>query len=217
MPITSPFMLNSGPPELPRLIAASVWMKSSYGPWLDVAAARRDDAGGHRAAQPERVADRQHPVAHPLVVAVAELNRRQRLVRFHLQQRDVARSSRPTTVGLQRGLSCRVTVIFVGALDHVVVGHHQAGRVDDEARAEDFASAARARGCWRCADPGGRPGRLRLRKSLKNCSNGEPGGNIGISGPQPPRACTEVEDETLTTAGSSCSARSAKLSGAPRA
>lgn len=28
-PMTSPFMLNSGPPELPRLIAASVWMKSS--------------------------------------------------------------------------------------------------------------------------------------------------------------------------------------------
>ena len=28
-PITSPFMLKSGPPELPRLIAASVWMKSS--------------------------------------------------------------------------------------------------------------------------------------------------------------------------------------------
>ena len=25
-PITSPPMLNSGPPELPRLIAASVWM-----------------------------------------------------------------------------------------------------------------------------------------------------------------------------------------------
>ncbi len=28
-------MLNSGPPELPRLIGASVWMKSSYGPsWM---------------------------------------------------------------------------------------------------------------------------------------------------------------------------------------
>ena len=28
-PITPPFMSKSGPPELPRLIAASVWMKSS--------------------------------------------------------------------------------------------------------------------------------------------------------------------------------------------
>ncbi len=26
MPITSPFMSNSGPPELPLLMAASVWM-----------------------------------------------------------------------------------------------------------------------------------------------------------------------------------------------
>ena len=29
MPTTWPNMLNSGPPELPRLMAASVWMKSS--------------------------------------------------------------------------------------------------------------------------------------------------------------------------------------------
>ena len=28
-PITCPSMLNRGPPELPLLIAASVWMKSS--------------------------------------------------------------------------------------------------------------------------------------------------------------------------------------------
>src|SRR5438046_9979502 len=31
MPITSPARLNIGPPELPRLIDASVWRKSSYG------------------------------------------------------------------------------------------------------------------------------------------------------------------------------------------
>ena len=28
-PTTSPSMLNIGPPELPRLMAASLWMKSS--------------------------------------------------------------------------------------------------------------------------------------------------------------------------------------------
>ncbi len=32
MPITSPCRLNSGPPELPLLIEASVCRKSSYGP-----------------------------------------------------------------------------------------------------------------------------------------------------------------------------------------
>src|SRR5262245_28563143 len=32
IPITSPAILNNEPPELPRLIAASVWMKLSKGP-----------------------------------------------------------------------------------------------------------------------------------------------------------------------------------------
>ena len=32
MPITSPLVLNIGPPELPWLMAASVWIKLSYGP-----------------------------------------------------------------------------------------------------------------------------------------------------------------------------------------
>src|ERR1700722_6133372 len=65
------------------------------------------------------------------------------------------------------------------------------------------------------------PGRLRLRKSLKNCSNGDPGGNIGISGPVPPGGPFLVVmvwlDDTLTTAGSNLAASSAKLSGADRA
>src|SRR5271166_3261094 len=55
-------------------------------------------------------------------------------------------------------------------------------------------------------------------KSLKNCSKGEPGGNIGKSGPGPPlRAVIVAEDDTLTTAGSSFAARSAKLSPGTRA
>ena len=33
MPTTSPDMFTSGPPELPGLMAASVWRKSSKGPW----------------------------------------------------------------------------------------------------------------------------------------------------------------------------------------
>ena len=32
IPRTFPSKLNSGPPELPRLIEASVWIKLSYGP-----------------------------------------------------------------------------------------------------------------------------------------------------------------------------------------
>src|SRR5438552_1689451 len=33
MPMTSPCMFTRGPPELPGLMAASVWRKSSNGPW----------------------------------------------------------------------------------------------------------------------------------------------------------------------------------------
>ena len=53
-------------------------------------------------------------------------------------------------------------------------------------------------------------------KSLKNCSNGEPGRHIGMSGPAAADFTSAVE-EMLTTAGSSFAARSAKLSGAGRA
>ena len=39
MPTTSPRVLSSGPPELPRLIATSVWMKGTYC-WLAYGLAR---------------------------------------------------------------------------------------------------------------------------------------------------------------------------------
>ena len=51
-------------------------------------------------------------------------------------------------------------------------------------------------------------------KSLKNSSNGEPGGTIGTPSVG---AATRAEVVILTTEGLICSARSAKLSGAPRA
>src|SRR5215469_5071605 len=58
------------------------------------------------------------------------------------------------------------------------------------------------------------------KKSLKNSSNGEPGGNWGISGPpcsRPRSNFTVWVVEMLTTEGSSRAARSAKPSGAGRA
>src|SRR5215831_3832191 len=58
------------------------------------------------------------------------------------------------------------------------------------------------------------------KKSRKNSSNGDPGGNCGISGPlcsRPRSDFTVWVVEILTTAGSSFAARSAKLSGAGRA
>ena len=59
------------------------------GTGIDVAVARRHDAGGHRAAEAERIADRDHPFAEPQLVGIAEPHRLQRLVGLDPQQRDV--------------------------------------------------------------------------------------------------------------------------------
>lgn len=62
IPITLPAASSSGPPELPGLIGASVWitlsmLKPSGG--LDLTLERGDDPAGQRAVEPERVADRE--------------------------------------------------------------------------------------------------------------------------------------------------------------
>ena len=64
MPTSWPVMLISAPPELPGLIAASVWMKKpkSETPTCD-ARQRRDDAAGRRLADAERIADGKHQIA----------------------------------------------------------------------------------------------------------------------------------------------------------
>src|SRR5437660_2957192 len=68
----------------------------------------------------------------------------------------------------------------------------------------------------------GRPplGTPRSKKSRKNSSKGEPGGNCGTSGPARSRPRSDFSVcvvDMLTTEGRSCSASSAKLSGAGRA
>ena len=60
MPITSPSVVTSGPPELPGLSAASVWTISSMiaaGSRSKRSAERADDARGHGVLKAVRVAD----------------------------------------------------------------------------------------------------------------------------------------------------------------
>ena len=94
-PITWPAAFRSGPPELPRLMGASVWITRSIGDSrrrLDRALQRADDARRDRALEPERVADRDHRVADLDVLGVAELDRGERAcVGVDLEQRDVGR------------------------------------------------------------------------------------------------------------------------------
>ena len=186
MPITWPSMLNSGPPELPRLIAASVWMKSSYGPWWMSRPRAETMPAVTAAAQAERVADRQHPVAD----ARRHRNRRTATAGSGLSGFTFSSAMSPRLVaadhgGLQRGVVLQGHGDLVGAVDDVVVGHDDAGGIDDEAGAEALHPPLRRR---LVGMPPWPPGWLRFRKSLKNCSNGEPGGNIGISGPAAARA-----------------------------
>ena len=103
---------------------------------IDVAVARRNDAGSHRAAEAERVADRDHPFAEPQLVAVAELDRLKRLVGMDAQQGQIALGVLADQLGRKLGAVVEDDVDLVGIGDHVVVGDDDAGRVDDEAGSE---------------------------------------------------------------------------------
>jgi hypothetical protein len=78
MPIRLPWLSTSAPPELPGLIAASVWMKFSKVliPRCE-RPERRDDAHGHRLTDAEGIADGQGDVADHDVVHLPEGDRRQ--------------------------------------------------------------------------------------------------------------------------------------------
>src|SRR5262249_31404351 len=94
----------------------------------------RDDAGRYRAAEAERIAYRQHPVADARRL-VRELDVGEVAAALDLDQRDVGTrigTDHLGRVGLAvvgRHLDC------VGLVDHVVVGHREAVGADEEAGA----------------------------------------------------------------------------------
>ena len=194
-------MLNSGPPELPLLMAASVWMKLSYGPcWMSRPRAQTMPA----VTVPPRpnglpIASTQSPTRERS--ESPNVHCRQRLVRRTFSTAMSVRSSRPIRVAFSAGVVLQRDGDFVGAVDDVVVGHHDAGRIDDEAGAEALHLARRRL----LAPLAVRPRWLRSMKSLKNCSNGEPGGNMRQFRPAAGRSArlTVWLDEMLTTPGSS--------------
>ena len=91
MPTSSPRALISAPPELPGLMAASVWMKSSYerAPF-EAAAGRADDAERDGLIESERIADREHPLGDLELRRISPRQHRQ-VLRVDLQHRDVGR------------------------------------------------------------------------------------------------------------------------------
>ena len=93
MPITSPSASSSGPPELPGLIEASVWIAPSIWNWVSDSIERsvaETIAGRERLLLAERAADRGDGRADRDVVGVAELERLQvEALGVDLDQRDV--------------------------------------------------------------------------------------------------------------------------------
>ena len=138
-PTTSPERSNTGPPEFPGLIAASVCKNSSYGPEPQVARGGAEvserDAGG----EPEGATDGKEPVADVQPGRVPEVGGREvRRRRAEPDQREVGRGVASHEVGVEAAAVRQAHLDGAPALDDVVVGHHQARAVDDEPRAPAF-------------------------------------------------------------------------------
>ena len=103
---------------------------------MDVAPTRRDDPGGDAAAEAERIADRDHPVADLSGAAVAESDIGQRLVRRDSQHREIGARVAADNLGRVLAVVLEDDLDLRRLADHVVVGDDDTGGVNDEARAE---------------------------------------------------------------------------------
>ncbi len=91
------------------------------------------DAGGHGVLQAERVADRQHEVAHLHLVGIAELHLHEVLRILDLQDCDVGAWVGADHLGLQAAVVMQDDLDFLGIVDDVVVGEDVALRgIDDD-------------------------------------------------------------------------------------
>ena len=140
MPITFPARSKSGPLELPGLIERITLDEVVVGTGPDRSLLGRHQTVGHREAEPERISDRDHPVAHLEPIAVAEIHIGEvGLGRLDLQQRDVDLRVGPDELGGEFAPVGHRHVNAVGPLDDVVVGEHVALLRDEEPRPQALA------------------------------------------------------------------------------
>ena len=149
-PMTSPFMFSSGPPELPGLMAASVWMKCwnwplAPGSMVRFLAEMMPAVTVCDSAKGLPMASTQSPTCGR--VGVAQLHGRQRSAGVDLDHCQIgglvdADHARRTALVLVVGIGRELDVDLVGLLDHVIVGDDVALGIDDEARAERLAHLA---------------------------------------------------------------------------
>ena len=144
-PITSPCSLSSGPPELPGLSAASVWIAPVIFDTVgscDFAVERGDDAAGERLVEAIGIADRIHRIADLDRAGARQVQRlqaqaggidadqREVAVRFLAHERRRVGSRSRTSPGRSPARCPR---------DDVVVGEDQAFVVEHDARTAVFA------------------------------------------------------------------------------
>ena len=98
---------------------------------------RRDDAVGHRLADAERIADREHDVADQQFIGIGKIQRREFLFGiFQAQDRQIGAAVLQHDLGLEFALVRQRHLDLIGAFDDVVVGHDQTRRIDHHAGAE---------------------------------------------------------------------------------
>src|SRR6266446_2422397 len=112
IPITLPSMFRSGPPELPGLIEASVWMKLSY------------------CVTPTRV----RPLADAELVGVTQLGRRQGGGRVDLEHGEIGLRVATDEPRRELPLIRQTHDDFLSVLDHVVVRQDVPLRIHHDAR-----------------------------------------------------------------------------------
>ena len=151
MPITSPREDTSGPPELPGLSAASVWMTSSImrpGGRAQRAPQRGNHARGHRGLEAKRIADGDRELAAPQLLGVAERRERQAARGIGAQERKVGVGIDAEQARLGGAAFGIGQANFARAVDDVSVGENKTVGRNDDARADPaascFAVAARA-------------------------------------------------------------------------
>ncbi len=147
MPRTRAPASSRGPPELPGLIEASVWIAPldlELGQRFDRAVGCRDDADRERLLLAEGAADRRHRLADHELAVIAQLQRVQlEAVRLDLEQGDVGEGVEADDLGRHHVAVGELDVDLLGGLagaagvvgDDVGVGDDAAAGVEDEARA----------------------------------------------------------------------------------
>ena len=136
MPSRLPLLSTSAPPELPGLMAASVWMKFSkvlMPSWLRPSALTMPEVTVWPTSNGLPMASTTSPTW--MLVGVAEGDHRQP-VEVDLQHRDVGLGVGADQPGLGLAAVRQLHLDVVGALDDMVVGEQVAFGRDDHARAE---------------------------------------------------------------------------------